>query len=371
MTVRQPHWFRQLYVRPEQTIRDGLKVLNEKGHQFLFVVDDHERLTGVVSDGDFRRAIFNGESFDAPLGKIMTRSPMQVAPPVDNARVLALMKTKNIRYLPVVDAGGHIVDVRTWQDFLVTEAPKRPLRTEPVVIMAGGKGTRLDPFTRILPKPLIPFGDRPMIEWIMDNFAGFGFRNFWVTLNYKRQTIRNYFAGLTKPYAVGFVEEDSFLGTAGALTLMKDELTETFLVSNCDVVLEDNFAEIVDFHRANKNLLTVVAVPRHVRIPYGVLDIHQEALVGIREKPEFTYLVAGGVYVVEPEAIRDLPRGEHIEMPGLMERLLAVSPGRVGVYPTSGKWFDIGQWEEYQQALLKLSMGGLGVFAEDEEEGAA
>ncbi|MBF0118508.1 MAG: nucleotidyltransferase family protein [Desulfobacterales bacterium] len=361
MAIRQPNWFKHLFLSPEQTIQEGIKILNEKGHQFLFVVDEQERLIGVVSDGDIRRAIFTNKSFDTKIKEMMTTSPVIAKIPVDHDLILSLMKSKNIRYIPIVDDKGKILDVLTWQEFLLKEAPKKIKRPEFVVIMAGGKGTRLDPFTKILPKPLIPFGDKPMIEWIMDNFANFGFHSFWVTLNYKRQTIRNYFAGISKPYSVGFVEEEKFLGTAGALSLLKDELKNTFIVSNCDVVLEDQLSAIVDFHHEKKYLLTVVAVPRHVKIPYGVLDTNQEVLCGIREKPEFTYLISGGIYVIEPEVLNLIENGKTVEMPELIQKVIETAKDRVGIYPTSGKWFDIGQWEEYQQAILKLTMGGVDI----------
>ncbi|OCC14157.1 D-glycero-D-manno-heptose 1-phosphate guanosyltransferase [Dissulfuribacter thermophilus] len=354
MTVKRPKWFKEIFISPEATIRDGMKLLNEKGHQFLLIVDGEERLLGVVSDGDIRRSIAAGMSFDVHLEEIMTSDPVACIEPVKKKEALGLMKQENIRYIPVLDKTRQIVDVITWQDFLIDEPVEVPVRQEPVVIMAGGKGTRLDPFTKILPKPLIPFGDRPMIEWIMDNFAQHGFKEFWVTLNYKKNTIKNYFAGINKDYDVGFVEEDNPLGTAGPLQLLRKELDKTFVVTNCDVVLEEDFSEIVEHHKRKGNIMTIIAVPKHMQIPYGVLEISNGVLKHINEKPEMTYLISAGVYILEPEVLDFIQDGQAIEMPELITRVQRQYNGSVGVFPASGSWFDIGQWKDYQEALIKI-----------------
>lgn len=354
MTVKRPRWFKEIFISPDATIRDAMKLLNEKGHQFLLAVDGEERLLGVVSDGDMRRSIASGTGFDVPLRKIMTHNPAICVEPVRKKEALRLMKQEEIRYIPVLDTTGRVVDVIIWQDFLIDEPAEAPLRPEPVVIMAGGKGTRLDPFTRILPKPLIPFGDRPMIEWIMDNFAQHGFREFWVTLNYKKNTIKNYFTGINKDYDVGFVEEDKPLGTAGSLHLLRKELDKTFVVTNCDVVLEEDFTEILDYHKGKRNIITITAVPKHIQIPYGVLEISNGVLKNINEKPEMTYLISAGVYVMEPEVLDFIQEGRSIEMPELITKVHRQYHESVGVFPSSGSWFDVGQWKDYQEALMKI-----------------
>jgi dTDP-glucose pyrophosphorylase len=352
-------WFYKLFLNKENTIRDGLKLLNENGHQVIFITDKSGSLEGVVTDGDFRRSIFEGISFDTELKQVMTKEPVILKHPIKTDYVIHLLKDKGIRYIPVVDENNQIIDVVFWKDFIRPKDFIPEQRDEQVVIMAGGKGTRLDPFTKILPKPLIPFGEKTMIEWIMDNFIKFGLSKFAVTLNYKKEAIKNYFLSSNKGYSVSFVEEDEFLGTAGSLFLLKDKIKNTFIVTNCDIVLEEDFLKVLNFHYENKNKITVVGVPRHEKIAYGVIEMNGETLSEIREKPEMTFLVSAGVYIIEPEVINYIEENEYTEMPDLIKKVLADKPDKVGVFPTGGKWFDVGQWEDYQNALVRLSTGDL------------
>ena len=328
--------------------------MNRTGYQFLMVVYGERVLRGVVTDGDIRRGISKGLSLDTMVGDIMTNKPAVLNFPFENQQALDIIKGKMVKYIPVVDQNNRVCDLVSWQDFLLEEPKQEKIRPEPVVIMAGGKGTRLDPFTRILPKPLIPFGDRPMIEWIMDNFANQGFKKFWLTLNYKKDAIKNYFSGLAKNYVIGFVEEDKPLGTAGSLSLLREYLTDTFIVTNCDVVLEENFSTIIEKHKKERWLITVVATTKTLQIPYGVLEINEGLLNNIKEKPQMTYFISGGVYILSPLALDFIESDEMIEMPELIKKIISNRPNKVGVYITQNTWFDIGQWEDYQKALTSM-----------------
>ena len=351
----QPNWFLDLCITEDMTLREGIEIMNRTGHQFLMIVDDKRVLVGVVTDGDIRRGIAKGLSLETKVGEIMSVKPVVLHSPVEEAKALDLIKTKMVRYLPVVDENHRVCDLVSWQDFLIERPIEEAIRPEPVVIMAGGKGTRLDPFTRILPKPLIPFGEKPMIEWIMDNFAQQGFKKFWLTLNYKKEAIKNYFSGIEKNYSIGFVEEDQPLGTAGSLHLLREYLTDTFIVTNCDVVLEENFSAIINKHKRESRLITIVAAEKKLQIPYGVLEIKEETLRDIKEKPQMTYFISGGVYILSPAALDYIEENKSIEMPELIKKINNRASNKIGVYITKNTWFDIGQWEDYQAALLSIS----------------
>jgi NDP-sugar pyrophosphorylase family protein len=214
--------------------------------------------------------------------------------------------------------------------------------TNHVVIMAGGKGARLDPFTKILPKPLIPLGEKPVIEIIMDNFHKHGFNNFMLTLNYKKELIKLYFKENALPYNVQWVEEEEFLGTAGSLGLLKDKIKETFFVCNCDILLENDYRNILLWHRAEKADMTIIGCHKEVVLPYGTLEVQNGVLKSIHEKPRYDMIINTGVYVLEPSMLEFLSGKDHLDMNHLVEKVAAANK-KVTVYPVYGGWFDVGQ----------------------------
>lgn len=329
-------------------IKDAIKQLNENRLQILIVVDCHNKLIGTVTDGDIRRAILNNISLNEQVTRIMNRTPKFVyIDEEENAE--ELMVKHRIKTVPVIDRDKKIVDLIFIEDFLGTkyEYSKKP---NCVFIMAGGKGTRLDPFTKILPKPLIPIGDKPIIEVIMKNFKKYGFNDFIISINYKAEIIKLYFSENPDGYNIGFVHEKEFLGTAGSLKLAENKLNDTFIVSNCDVIIDIDFDELLRYHKKSNNHATVVGVVKNMQIPYGVMDVNNGELVNMTEKPEYNFVINSGVYVLEPELISLIPEGRPFNMPDLLLRS-KVFGYKVGVYPVSSKWFDVGQWEEYRNTL--------------------
>jgi Nucleoside-diphosphate-sugar pyrophosphorylase involved in lipopolysaccharide biosynthesis/translation initiation factor 2B, gamma/epsilon subunits (eIF-2Bgamma/eIF-2Bepsilon) len=335
-------------ITEERTIREAIEQLNENGLQILLVINNDRGLLGTVTDGDIRRSILNNITLDKPITKIMNKNPKFVYEgETDKAR--ALMVKYKLKNIPIVDEFKRVIDLALIGD-LIESKEKYPLKDNQVFIMAGGKGSRLDPFTKILPKPLIPIGDKPIIEIIMNSFRKFGFNNFIVSLNYKAEIIKLYFLENANGFNVSYTHEDMPLGTAGALQLAKDRLSETFIVSNCDVIIDVDFDKLLAFHKRNKNFATVVGVVKHMQIPYGVIEVKDNKLHHMTEKPEYDFVINSGVYVLEPEIIDLIPSNEPYNMPDLL--LEAKELGhKVGVFPVSNKWFDIGQWEEYQNTL--------------------
>lgn len=248
---------------------------------------------------------------------------------------------------------GVLANVIFRDDFYEAElrCPKPTLQI-PVVIMAGGKGTRLDPFTRVLPKPLVPIGDKPVIEIIMDRFADYGITDFYVLVNHKEKMIKAFFEDFHKAYNISYIKEDSFLGTAGALGYLEDKIDTSFIVSNCDIIIDTDYAKIYEFHQNSGYALTLVGSMRHHVVPYGVCTIANGGeLKEIKEKPEYDFLANTGMYILNPEVLKFIPDNERFDMTDLIKRL-EENHKSVGVYPVSGEsWIDIGQWEEYKKAI--------------------
>ncbi|QGP92819.1 Bifunctional protein GlmU [Neomoorella glycerini] len=339
---------KDIWALPGESLKLALPRMDRAGLQVLLVGDTERHLLGIITDGDIRRALLRGESLDIPVEQVMQARPrvLLAGVPLDAAR--RLMLSHNIRHIPLVNNEHQVVDLLLWIDLFGGKVEARP---EPVVIMAGGKGTRLDPFTKILPKPMIPLGDKPIVEVLMDRFYDQGFSQFILSVGYKAEVVKLYFNDSNgRPYKVNFVQEEEPLGTAGALGLLRQQLQGTFLVTNCDVIIEMNYGELLRYHQEKGNALTIVGALRDFTIPYGVLRTEAGEFHQIEEKPSFHFLVNTGLYVLEPEILEGLDNSSFIHMTDLI--MATKDKGlRVGVYPHHGRWFDIGQWDEYRQTL--------------------
>lgn len=350
---------KKLLVSPATPLKTAMRLLcdSHARYRVLFVVDGEEKLIGSVTDGDIRRAILRGIGFDYPISEIMFKSPRYVKFSDGDFEQKAkhYIFEEKLYAIPVLDEIGRIANILPWFDFFDNhplESQKVDLLTNPVVIMAGGKGARLDPFTKILPKPLIPFGDKPIIEKIMDNFNQYGFTYFILTLNYKKEIIKMYLKENKSPYNVEWVEEDKYLGTAGSLSLLKGKLRETFFLCNCDVLLENDIKNILIWHKGEKALITLIGCHKEMVLPYGTLEVTDGYLKSIKEKPIFDLIINTGVYIMEPEVLNYIETGEYIDMNNLLERINKKS--KISVYPISDGWFDLGEWREYKESIWHL-----------------
>jgi len=344
--------YKKILVKPNFSLKTALKQIDKSGLQVLIVVDDKERILGIVTDGDVRRAIIKGLDFKTPIQVIMTKNPIAISYKSNKEEALRLMKKHEIRHIPVVDEKNKIINIFLWKDFLKNGEVACATKNVPVIIMAGGKGKRLDPFTKILPKPLIPIDEKPVIEVIMDNFKKYGFNKFIIALNYKAEMIKMYFAENPNNYQIEYIQEKDFLGTIGALSLIKDKLDQPFIVSNCDVVIDANYDDLLNYHKQNNNQITVLGVSRNINIPYGILNMKNECadFEEIIEKPDYHFIVNSGVYILELEVIDLIPTNLPTDMPELL--VLAKKKGfKIQIYPVNCSWFDIGEWGEYKKAI--------------------
>ncbi len=318
----------------------------------LLLVFDECKFVGILSIGDIQRAVIKNTSLNEDISKIL-RTNYTFSDISDiQSSIKRKMIEQRIECMPVLDENGDLVDVILWEDLFQTQSFKHADINLPVVIMAGGKGLRLKPLTNIFPKPLIPVGEKTIVESIMDHFVSYGCHKFYLSVNYKADVIKNYFEFLANPdYKLSYFQEDKPMGTAGSLRLLRDQISSTFFVSNCDIMVNEDYASILDYHRQNKNELTVVAALKTYSIPYGTIVTGENGLLQtIEEKPNLTFKINTGLYILEPSLLNDIPN-EFFHITHLMNKLKNEGR-RVGVYPVSQKdWMDMGDWKEYLKMI--------------------
>jgi dTDP-glucose pyrophosphorylase len=348
-----------LIVAHDLPIQKALEIIDSSYTKTLFVVSPGNVLAGTLTDGDVRRWILRTGDIRGTVMEACHRDPFVLYHPADRQEALAIMQKLQLEAAPVVDTEGRITSLLVLSELLEKPAlAERGLTETPVVIMAGGKGTRLDPFTRILPKPLIPIGQQPVIEHIMQQFAHYGADTFHITLNHKAGLIKAYFEDQQYPYHIHFIEEQKPLGTAGALALLSGHLKGSFFVSNCDVLLHSDCNEMLRFHREKGFALTMITALHHQSIPYGVCAADEEGnLISLTEKPRYPMLVNTGIYVMESDILSMIPGGRMHHITDLIADLQRAHHP-VGVFPVpAGAYHDIGQWNEYRNTLSHLSGG--------------
>jgi len=343
-------------ISTKYTVRDSVKRMDIEGVEFLVVVEKNKRVVGVFTMGDFRRAVLSGLDINEKISTIINKDFLWMNEGFTRDDSLRLFEKDMVNNLPVLD-NGELIDIVHKKDIKMSDdcTNKNVIWQLPVVIMAGGKGTRLDPFTRILPKPLIPLGNDPIIKVIMDEFSVYGLKEFYVTLNDKGKMIKAYFQDHNLKYNLNFLEEEKPFGTGGSLKLLQGKLGKTFFVSNCDIIIKCNYDDIYKFHMEKKNEITLVGSMQHYKIPYGVCEIRKGGdLISIREKPEYDFLTNTGLYLLEPKVLSYIPDDIYFDMTDLIN-VIQDEGLKVGVFPISEKsWIDVGQWAEYQKVIKEI-----------------
>ena len=337
------------------TVLQSLKKMDDEKVKMLFVYSD-DNFISILTIGDIQRAIIKGIDLNQQVISIIDLNKKFASPADSKESIRDKMITLRAECMPVVDEDGNLVDVYFWNEmFKHPEAQKREKIELPVVIMAGGKGTRLKPITNVIPKPLVPVGDKTILEVIMDQFEGIGCKKFYMSVNYKADMMEYYLSQLDHKYEIEFFMEDKPLGTIGSVSLLKGKITTPFFVSNCDSINNQDYRDVYDYHVQNKNDLTIVTMVKSFRIPYGVIETGEDGIMtALREKPELNYQVNTGAYILNPECIDEIPEGKFFHITHLMEKITARG-GRVGCFPVSeGSWHDMGEWPEYLKMINVL-----------------
>jgi dTDP-glucose pyrophosphorylase len=340
----------QYKINSNLSIRDSFRVMDTINSKIMIVVDNNSEVIGIVTDGDLRRSIWNDVELSNSVMSIVNIKYIFLNKTYRDDRVKDIFSDVDINVIPVIDDNKLIGLV--FREEMEDTSIKKSLVGTSVVIMAGGKGTRMDPFTRILPKPLIPIGNHPIVRVIMDKFGEYGVVNFHLSLNDKARMVKGYFHDHELSYKINFIEESIPLGTAGGLKYLSEKITKPFFVSNCDIIINSDYASIMEFHNSGKYDLTIIGSIRNYVIPYGICEVDSLGeLVIMREKPEQDFLVNTGLYVLNPNVLDLIPSNEYYDMNQLINTLQEKKM-KIGVYPISEKaWMDIGQWAEYKKTM--------------------
>ena len=352
----------ELCVLPEHSIRDAILCIDRGSHGIALVLDGESHLMGTITDGDVRRAMLAFTDLDTPVSELLARKANSLYPkPItalfgtDRVTLLNLMQLHVVRQVPLLDEDERVVDLITLDELL-------PLEVMPIqaVIMAGGFGTRLRPLTEDLPKPMLPIGDRPIMEHIIDQMRQAGIKRVNVTTHYKPEKIIEHFGdGSEFGVSLKYVNEDRPLGTGGALGLLP-VTQETTLVVNGDILSQVDFRAMLEYHQEHRAEMTVAVRQYGIQVPYGVVECDGARIVRLREKPQLTFLVNAGIYMLEPMVYQYIPNGDRFNMTDLIQWLL--DDGRTVVsFPVREYWLDIGQHSEYIQAQDDVKEGRIKV----------
>ena len=337
---------------------EAMRLIDKNTAGLLYAVDQDNRLVGCLSDGDVRRWVIKHGSIEGTVSAAMNHKP-QFIHRDELSSAHDIMHRDKIYSLAVVNDSNQIIDIVFDEAILqtMTISGSGSIEGTPVVIMAGGKGTRLYPYTKILPKPLIPIGEIPIVERILNRFCRYGVKEYWLSVNYKKEMIKSYFQELSPAYAIHYVEEDKPLGTAGSLRLLEHAFDRPLIVANCDSLIDANYCDMLDFHISHKNDLTVVSSLKNISIPYGVLHSEEEGLItAMEEKPQLSCFINTGMYILNPEHVGRIPKDQMFHMTQLADLLIREGK-RVGMYPVSENSFlDMGEFEEMKKMEERINM---------------
>jgi dTDP-glucose pyrophosphorylase len=337
--------WRDAIIPTDSTISDAIVNLNQVAVKIVMVASEDGTLQGTVSDGDIRRALLQGLDLNSSIIKVMHKESLVVTADLDHVQVKQLMTVNRIHQIPVVDEDSKIIGLHLWDDFAITK-PKSNI----MVIMAGGKGTRLQPHTEVCPKPLLPISGKPMLEHIINRAKKEGFQTFIIAINHLGHMIEEYFGnGSQLGVKLEYVRETFPLGTAGALSLLDPKPSEPFLVTNGDVITDIRYGELLNFHIEHNATATMAVQLHEWQHAFGIVQIDGIDIINIEEKPVIRNFVNAGVYVVDPKALKLMEINTPCDMPALFKRLYAASQKTI-VYPVHEQWLDVGRPSDYQKA---------------------
>lgn len=333
-----------------KTLLEAMSQLENAAKKVLFVMKDG-RFVAALTDGDVRRWILKKGSLDAKVKELANYNPKYLTES-EKSKAKEYIKKNFIEGVPIVDDEGNVTAIIIWNDEKIESHEQLDI---PVVIMAGGLGTRLYPYTKILPKPLIPIGELPIVEHIINRFVENGCTVFYLILNHKKNMIKAYFNDLKKDYLISFVDEERPLGTGGGLSLLKNKINTTFILSNCDILIDYDYRKIVSFHQKQGNFITMICSMKRISIPYGVVEISTNGEIQeMKEKPEYSVFVNTGMYVVDGLVIDEIETNKEMGFPDIIEKYRQKGK-KIGIFPITDKaWLDMGQLDELEEMRRRL-----------------
>jgi len=337
--------YKKILLTKNATIKEALEVIDKGAIRIAIVLDEDEKVVGTLSDGDVRRGLLSGLSLDSSIENLYYKEPTVAN--INDPKELIVQKalSKQIYQIPIVDNDGHLVKIEELSKLLKVTA-----KHNRVILMAGGLGTRLRPLTEDIPKPLLKVGNKPILETIIENFAKYGFVNITISVNYKADMIKEYFGDGSKfGVNIDYIEEMKRLGTAGALSLIKERPQEPFLVMNADLLTNVNFEHLLDFHMVEHAIATMCVRKYDYQVPYGVIELDESKIISIEEKPVHEFFVNAGIYTLSPQVFEYIPKDEFYDMPTLFEDILSKELKAVS-FPIHEYWLDIGRMSDFEKA---------------------
>ena len=336
---------KNIKLKQNATIKEALGIIDSGAMQIALVVDDNDKLLGTLTDGDIRRGILRGLDLDSSIETIVFKEPAIAKISSTKEEILKIALSKKLHQIPIVDDNGIILDLKEIEELV---EPK--IKTNRAILMVGGLGTRLRPLTQDTPKPMLKVGNKPILQTIVERFAEYGFVNITMCVNFNASIIRDYF-GDGKEFGVNidYVLEQKRMGTAGALSLLKERPSEPFFVMNGDLLTNVNFEHIFNYHTLHKATATMCVREYDYEVPYGVVKMNDNKITAIAEKPVQKFFVSAGIYMLSPEILDLIPKNEFYDMPALFEKLIRLSKNVIS-FPIREYWLDIGRMEEYQRA---------------------
>lgn len=337
--------YKNLLLSPTSTIKEALRIIDNGAMHIALVVNEDERLIGTISDGDIRRGLLCDLALDDTIETIIYKSPTVCKIDDTKEKILEIAVSKKIYQIPIVDNDGKLIGIEE-----VDELLKQQSKTNKVVLMVGGLGTRLRPLTEHTPKPMLKVGNKPILETIILNFKKYGFTNIILCVSYKSEIIEEYFNdGSSFGVNIEYIHENKRMGTAGALSLIRNKLTKSFFVMNGDLLTNINFENMMEYHKANNSIATMGVREYDFQVPYGVVNVNGKDILSIEEKPTHNFYVNAGVYVLSSKSLDFIPDDKFYDMPTLFERIIENKLKSIS-FPIHEYWLDIGRIEEFEKA---------------------
>lgn len=337
-----------IQLKSNQSIQDALKTIDKEAIRIAVVIDNNKKVIGTISDGDIRRALLKGKNISDDIKDVYFKTPTicNINEPIE--KIIQTAISKKVYQIPIVDDKGFLVKIEDLGNMLsITK------RDNEVVLMAGGLGTRLRPLTTDTPKPLLQVGNKPILETIILNFAKYGFVNITISVNYKSEMIIEYFGDGSKfGVNISYIHEKDRLGTAGALSLLKNKPNKPFFVMNADLLTDINFIHLLDYHYAEISTATMCVREYDFQVPYGVIEVEKQQIKSIVEKPLHKFFVNAGIYILSPSILDNIPHNEFYDMPTLFNELIT-NKEKVLSFPIHEYWLDIGRMGDFEQAQLE------------------
>ncbi len=348
----------KIIIQPNQKIREALEILQKSSLKSLIVVNKKKKLLGILNDADVRRALLKGAKIETRISKFYQdfKNIYYVTEKKYDFKLVKKRIIENSLFIvPIVDIERKLIDCITFRD-----KDKKILNTSkiPAVIMAGGEGVRMRPFTNILPKPLLPVNSKSILEHVIENFMTYNIKNFYISINFKSEIMKAYLKELKRKLKIKIsnITENKPLGTCGALKKVEKKINSDFFLSNCDVLVKLNFHDAYNYHQKNKNIATIIVCKKKIKIPYGVIKNNKKKqLSEMLEKPVYNFLVNTGVYILNKKVLKNIKKDTFTDMNQLIEKLKK-NKKKIGLFQINEKnWIDVGQWDDYKKSIKNIN----------------